>query len=424
MPRSGFGPEMTSPISAPTHGRLAENILHFTRALRAAGIAVGTGHAIRAVEAIAAGGFTRRSDFYHMLAACLLTRPEQRAIFDQCFHIFWRDPQIMEKMLGLMLPEMRAPPHEHQPRPGEKRAAEALLDGSAAKPPEAVERAADQVEFDARLTLSEREQLRRRDFEQMSAAEISEARRAIARLQLSSRPILSRRMRASPHGTFADWRRTMRIAVRTGNMAELKMRKRRERPPALVALCDISGSMAGYSRMFLHFLHAAMNAERRTWQSVHVFTFATRLSNITRHLRARDVDKALALSGHSVGDWEGGTRIGEALRSFNRDWSRRVLGQGAIVLLITDGLERGDPELLSREAARLQRSCRKLIWLNPLLRFEGFEARAAGVRALLPHVDSLLSGHSLDSMDDLVRLLSSGDGAGEKARLMAGSHTA
>src|SRR5699024_8758521 len=142
------------------------------------------------------------------------------AIFDQCFHIFWRDPQIMEKMLGLMLPEMRAPPHEHQPRPGEKRAAEALLDGSAAKPPEAVERAADQVEFDARLTLSEREQLRRRDFEQMSAAEISEARRAIARLQLSSRPILSRRMRASPHGTFADWRRTMRIAVRTGNMAE------------------------------------------------------------------------------------------------------------------------------------------------------------------------------------------------------------
>src|SRR5690625_1345287 len=327
-------------------------------------------------------------------------------------------------MLGLMLPEMRAPPREHQPRPGEKRAAEALLDGSAAKPPEAVERAADQVKFDARLTLSDREQLRSRDFEQMSAAEIAEARRAIAGLQLSSRPILSRRMRASPHGTFADWRRTMRIAVRTGNMAELKMRERRERPPALIALCDISGSMAGYSRMFLHFLHAVMNAERRTWRSVHVFAFATRLSNITRHLRARDVDEALALSGHSVGDWEGGTRIGEALRSFNRDWSRRVLGQGAIVLLITDGLERGDPELLSRETARLQRSCRKLIWLNPLLRFKGFEARAAGVRALLPHVDSLLSAHNLDSMDELVRLLSSGDGAGEKARLMAGFHTA
>src|SRR5690625_3429393 len=305
-------------ISSPDsgHGRLAENILHFTRALRAAGLPVGPAHAIRAVEAIAAGGFTRRADFYHMLAACLLTRPEQRIIFDQCFHIFWRDPQIMEKLLGLMLPEMRTPPREREPRPGEQRAAEALLGQTRAEPPEAAERAADEIEFDARLTLSDREQLRTRDFEQMSAAEIAEARRAIARLRLPSRPILSRRTRAAPRGKLADWRRTMREVTRTGNMAALARRERRERPPALVALCDISGSMAGYSRMFLHFLHAVMNAERRIWTRVHVFTFATRLTNITRHLRARDVDEALALSGHSVSDWESGTRIGEALRSF------------------------------------------------------------------------------------------------------------
>ncbi|MEO0960536.1 MAG: VWA domain-containing protein, partial [Pseudomonadota bacterium] len=195
-------------------------------------------------------------------------------------------------------------------------------------------------------------------------------------------------------------------------------RTRRERWPALVCLCDISGSMAGYSRMLLHFLHAAANAKGAGWSKVHAFTFGTELTNITRHLAARDVDEALARAGREATDWEGGTRIGAALETFNRDWSRRVLGQGAVVLLITDGLERDDPERLGRAAERLSLSCRRLVWLNPLLRFDGFEARAAGVRALLPHVDSFRAAHSIESLSALAEALTRPDDAGEKRRLL------
>ncbi|MEO0763437.1 MAG: VWA domain-containing protein, partial [Pseudomonadota bacterium] len=193
-----------------------------------------------------------------------------------------------------------------------------------------------------------------------------------------------------------------------------------ERWPSLVALCDISGSMAGYSRMLLHFLHTAANAQGpQGWSRVHAFTFGTRLTNITRHLAHRDVDEALAAAGREATDWEGGTRIGHALETFNRDWSRRVLGQGAVVLLITDGLEREDPEGLGRAAERLRLSCRRLIWLNPLLRFDGFQARAAGIRALLPQVDSFRAAHNLESLRDLTEALGRPEDPRERARLAA-----
>ena len=212
----------------------------------------------------------------------------------------------------------------------------------------------------------------------------------------------------------------MRKAMRRGGQVrEFARRERRDRWPALVCLCDISGSMAGYSRMLLHFLHAAANARGAGWSKVHAFTFGTRLTNITRHLAERDVDEALKRAGREVSDWEGGTRIGACLEAFNRDWSRRVLGQGAVVLLITDGLERDDPERLGRAAERLALSCRKLIWLNPLLRWDGFEARAAGVRAILPHVDSFRATHSIESLRALADALTRPDDQGEKARLLA-----
>jgi uncharacterized protein with von Willebrand factor type A (vWA) domain len=186
-----------------------------------------------------------------------------------------------------------------------------------------------------------------------------------------------------------------------------------------VALCDISGSMGTYSRMLLHFLHGATNAKGAGWSKVHSFTFGTRLTNITRHLQRRDVDEALMRAGAQAQDWEGGTRIGACLHAFNRDWSRRVMGQGAVVLLITDGLDRDDPDALAREAQRLQLSARKVIWLNPLLRWEGFSPKARGVRALLPHVDSFRAAHSIDSIAALATALTRPDDAGEKARLMA-----
>jgi uncharacterized protein with von Willebrand factor type A (vWA) domain len=177
--------------------------------------------------------------------------------------------------------------------------------------------------------------------------------------------------------------------------------------------------MAGYSRMLLHFLHAAANAKGAGWSKVHAFTFGTQLTNITRHLRHRDVDEALKRAGRDVHDWEGGTRIGACLDAFNRDWSRRVLGQGAVVLLITDGLERDDPERLARASERLALSCRRLIWLNPLLRWDGFEAKAAGVQAILPHVDSFRATHSIESLARLSEALSRPDDHGEKARILA-----
>jgi uncharacterized protein with von Willebrand factor type A (vWA) domain len=412
-------------IAVPEHGRLAANILHFARALRAAGLPLGSGRVVEAVNAVAVGGFEYRTDFYHMLAACFLSRPEQRAVFDQCFHMFWRDPQILEKMMSLMLPELRAPGHEREKKAGEERASGALTAGVDTPPPQRDDAGQDQIEFDAELTFSARETLKSRDFEQMTAAEAAEAKRAIAALKLPVRPIATRRTIADARGQIADWRRTMRAAMRQGgDMRELARRRRRQRWPALVALCDISGSMAAYSRMMLHFLHAAANApihhDGVGWSAVHVFTFGTRLTNITRHLRHRDADEALAAAGSEARDWEGGTRIGACLEAFNKGWSRRVLGQGGVVLLITDGLDRDDPARLAREADRLHLSCRRLIWLNPLLRWEGFEAKARGVKALLPHVDSFRAAHNIHSLEALAGALTRSDDQGEKARLLAG----
>jgi len=294
-----------------------------------------------------------------------------------------------------------------------------LLDEPDMPPPPVEQEESDElIEIDATLTFSADEKLRHTDFEQMTTAELAEARRAIARLELPVQPIASRRTRSAVSGHLPDWRATMRDAMRSGDLRKLHMRERRQRWPNLVALCDISGSMSGYSRMLLHFLHAAANQKGAGWAQVHAFTFGTRLTNITRHLRHRDVDAALAATAAEARDWEGGTRIGASLHTFNRDWSRRVLGQGAVVLLITDGLDREEPAQLLREAERLRLSSRKLIWLNPLLRFDGFAPRARGVRALLPHVDSFRSAHSIASLEDLSKALTRPEDAGMQRRMM------
>jgi len=212
----------------------------------------------------------------------------------------------------------------------------------------------------------------------------------------------------------------MRAALHNGGeVMEIARKSRRTRWPNLVLLCDISGSMSAYSRAVLHYLHAVSNHKGAGWAKVHGFTFGTRLTNITRHLAMRDVDAALAAAGAEAQDWEGGTRIGDCLHAFNRDWSRRVMGQGAVVILVTDGLDRGRPEALAREMERLHLSARRLIWLNPLLRWEEFVPRAAGIRAMLPHVDSFRAGHNLAALEGLAAAISRPEDAGEKARLMA-----
>ncbi len=410
-----------APLDIPDDGKLAQNITHFARALRKAGLPIGPGRVIEAIRAVEAAGFTSRTDFYWALHATFVSRPEQRQTFAQVFRLFWRDPRYLEHMMAAMLPAIRGVQEERGAEAAAKRAAEALLDGVDQPAPEMPEVEGDEtkIEIDAAMTMSSDERLRSLDFEQMTTAEMARAKRVLARLTLPVQPLPSRRTMASPRGQMADWRRTMRLALRRGGeVMDLATRTRRKRWPNLVVLCDISGSMSSYSRIVLHFLHAVANRKGAGWARVHAFTFGTRLTNITRHLATRDVDAALRAAGAEAQDWEGGTRIGACLHAFNRDWSRRVMGQGAVVLLISDGLDRDDPDALAREMERLQLSAKRVIWINPLLRWDGFAPKARGIAAMLPHVDSFRAGHNIASIEDLAEALARPDDIGEKARLM------
>ncbi len=410
------------PLNIPEDGKLAHNITHFARALRKAGLPVGPGRVIDAIRAVEAAGFTEKSDFYWTLEACFVSRPEHRAVFGQVFRLYWRDPRYLEHMMSMMLPSVRGVQEERKAKAGEKRAAEALIDDQNVPMPkkedEEDENEEALIDIDASKTISTEEKLRTLDFEQMSTAEMAEAKRILARMTLPVRPIKSRRTMAG-RGDLADWRATMRKALRQGGeVMAFETKKRRERYPNLVVICDISGSMSQYSRAVLHFLHAVSNAKGQGWAKVHAFTFGTRLTNITRHLRQRDVDAALAAAGAEAQDWEGGTRIGECIDRFNRDWSRRVLGQGAVVILITDGLDRDPEGGLGKAMERLSLSSRQLIWLNPLLRWEGFAPKARGIKEMLPHVTSFRAGHNIASLQGLSEAISNLGDTGEKARLM------
>ncbi|MFV0358809.1 vWA domain-containing protein [Tropicimonas sp.] len=397
-----------------TQGRLVENIVHFTRALRKAGVKVGTAQVEDAVRAVEAAGFTRKADFYHILRATLINRADDLEVFRQIFVMFWRDPEFLEHLIHMLSPTLRRDDAPEPKKAAQRRAAESLADRADVPRPPRRER--QEIEIDMAMSWSASETLRAMDFEQMSAAEVAEAKRVIRALRLPLPPVPTRRKTAAPSGRTPDLGATLRRSFRRGGEIErLCLRRPRSRPPVLVALCDISGSMSVYSRMLLYFVHTLATVQDGNWGRVHGFTFGTRLSNVTRALHRKDPDLALEAVGREAPDWQGGTRIGAALERFNKDWSRRVLGQGAVVLLITDGLERGDIALLETQAERLALSCRRLIWLNPLLRYDGFAPLAGGVCALLPRVDALHACHSLDSLADIGRALS---GSGDKARLL------
>ncbi len=408
-------------LPLPEDPKLAQNIMHFGRALRRAGLRVGTGRILDAIRAVEAVGFTSKRDFYWTLHACFVSRPEERVIYGQVFRLYWRDPQYLDHMMAMLLPAVHGVQEDRKAQPAEKRAAEALLDGQDRPLPQREETPQDDIEIDidASQTASAEERLRTLDFELMSTDEMQAAKRMLARLTLPIAPLRSRRMQPG-RGALVDWRRTMRAAMRHGGeMTRLYSRRHRMRYPNLVVLCDISGSMSQYSRAVLHFVHAVANAQGQGWAAVHAFTFGTRLTNITRHLRQRDVDAALAAAGGEAQDWAGGTRIADCLHAFNRDWSRRVMGQGAVVLLITDGLDRGGENDLAREMERLKLTARQVIWLNPLLRWDGFAPKARGIAAMLPHCTSFRAGHNIASLQGLAAALSRPEDGGEKARLMA-----
>ncbi|OBZ92422.1 von Willebrand factor A [Pararhizobium polonicum] len=381
-------------------GHFADNIVFFAWALRKAGLKIGPGAVTDAIEAVTLIGIGSRDEFYAALQSVLVKRYEDQALFDEAFRLFWRSHDLIGRMIAAMPPMAPDSRETDRRRAGERWISDALFADREAQRPVRDE---PDIEIDARLTASGRDLFRRTDFARMLAAELSEAKKALAALVLPMDEVRTRRYRASHRSRRIDPRATMRDAMKTGGDLILpRFREPKTIHPPLVVLADISGSMSQYTRIFLHFLHV-LTAKRRR---VHTFLFGTRLSNVTRQMNRRDPDAAMDDCISAVSDWSGGTRIGETLHVFNRLWSRRVLGQGAIVLLITDGLERDDVGDLKMEMDRLHRSCRRLIWLNPLLRFDGFEARARGVRAMLPHVDEFRAVHNLAAVSDLVESLS------------------
>ena len=379
---------------APPTGNIADNVVGFARALRAAGIPVGPGAIIDAMNALLLVDIGNRGDVFTTLESIFVKRHEHALIFAQAFELFFRAAEEWKHMLdSVPLPDQA----RKKPPPASRRVQEAMSQPSMREEPEVQEQ-------DLRLSVSDKEVLQKKDFAQMTAAEIAEATRAIDLMRLPQAELETRRYRPDARGLKLDMRRTLRGSLRTGgDIIDIYRLGRIEKPAPIVALLDISGSMSEYTRLFLHFLHAITDARKR----VSVFLFGTRLTNVTRALRERDPDEALASCSSSVEDWAGGTRIATSLHTFNKLWARRVLGQGAIVLLISDGLEREADSKLAFEMDRLHRSCRRLIWLNPLLRFGGFEPRAQGIKMMLPHVDEFRPVHNLSSMRALIKALSS-----------------
>ena len=380
-------------------GLLAANILHFARMLRRAGLPVGPADMLAAQQAASLIDIGDRTQMRTALRTSMVHRHEHEDLFNQAFLLFWRDPEAARMAAAMNAIDGQKEREPERAPPGSRRLAEAMQPKR--PPPDKPPEQKDQIE--AIMTVSEAERLQTMDFEAMSADDIDAAKRQIARLTLPLDLLRTRRRRPDPNGQRFDLRATIRASLRQGGeLIDIARTKPTTRPPPLVVLCDISGSMARYAQILLHFLHAVANDRDR----VSVFLFGTRLSNITRQLRHRDAEIAFQMVSHAVPDWSGGTRIGEALALFNRDWSRRVLGQGAVVLLVTDGLDRDGAAGLSENMERLHGSCRRLIWLNPLLRWDGFQPKSQGIKAMLPHVDEFRTVHNLASLGALVETLS------------------
>lgn len=377
--------------------KLAENVMHFGRLLRRAGLPVGPGQILDAVRAVSVVNVLDRRQFYWALAAVFVKRREHLELFAEAFATYWKDPWGADQLLSLLLDQAQRDTAKPQTK---RRIRDAWSAPLPAKTKPRSDPDDEKERIDTVLTFASDEVLRKKDFEQMSAEEIERAKLLIQRMRFDVADLITRRRRRHHRGRI-DLRRTLRQNVRSAGLMPLAFQRPRRRPPTLVILCDISGSMERYSRMFLHFMHTLTNHRDR----VHAFVFGTRLSNVTRTLEHKDVDVALEKLGSEVLDWSGGTRIRSALHLFNRHWSRRVLGQGAIVLLVTDGLDRDVESGLEFEVQRLKRSCRRLIWLNPLLRFSGFQPLAAGVKVLHRHAHEHRPVHDLESLEGLVRAL-------------------
>jgi uncharacterized protein with von Willebrand factor type A (vWA) domain len=402
------------PLLPPVSAELIRaNLLAFGRRLRAAGLPVGTGQVLGLVEAVAAVDVFRHQDVYYAARASVVTRPEHIPVFDAEFARFWRELLGAKPVPLDAFSPQNAPGEPPLPDASKKRTEQRHVPGDTEEEKDIFHvsegddtQSGDLEDFEAApddvMLFSAREVLRKKDFSQCSPEEIAEARRIIEGFTWRLGTRQTRRRIRAKHGAFIDPRATLRRSLRHGGVpVELRRQKRKIRTRPLVVICDISGSMDRYARLLLRFVHALGQG----LESTEIFVFGTRLTRITRELRKRDVDTAISQVVDSVEDWSGGTRIGEALKTFNYKWARRVLRSGATVLIISDGWDRGDPDLLAREMARLQRSCRRLVWLNPLLGAPGYQPLTQGMRAALPYIDEFLPIHNLQSLEALAELL-------------------
>ena len=396
-------PNIANQLNTGSGEKLSDNVLYFARVLRSAGIPIGSGRILDAIKAINKIGLADKSIFYWALHSVFVHKNEHREIFDQAFKIFWKNPRLLEKMMQLALPRLNTGTPEASDADINRRVQEAFNTDNMSKENYVHPSTEDELKFDAVMTYSESELLQGMDFEQMSSDEINTAKKVIAQMNLSIPQVKSRRFKNSSLRRKIDLRQSLKGANKfCGEYIPLRYKSRKDKNPPIIAICDISGSMSRYSRMLLHFMHVLTTLRN----DVHTFLFGTRLTNVTRFLRFKDVDEALAATSSAVEDWSGGTRIGDCLKDFNFNWSRRVLGPGAIVLFITDGLDRGGGIGLSKQIKLIQKSSKRLIWLNPLLRYEEFAPKPTGVKAILPYVDEFRPIHSLESMDQLVNALS------------------
>jgi uncharacterized protein with von Willebrand factor type A (vWA) domain len=378
-------------ITSPHH--LLDHVLAFGRLLRQFGVAVDPAQMLDLLAALEYVEIGRREDVYLTCRAVLVRRREDLPVFDEAWTFFWAS-QRQDNSAGMALPGSRVK-ELHIPRRLQRERLNPVADDRRAQE--------TREEIEIQMSYSASEQLRHKDFAHFTADELDQAHALIAELCYRM-ALRSTRRWTSGQGTRIDARRTIRNTLHSGGevMTLLhKERKLKQRP--LVVLCDISGSMDRYSRILIQFVHTLHEGLR----SVETFVFGTRLTRITRMLEHKDIDEAVDLVGKTVQDWGGGTRIGEAIKDFNFRWGRRTLGRGAVVLLISDGWDRGDPALLGREMARLQRTSYRLIWLNPLLGMPGYQPLTRGLQAALPYVDDFLPVHNLHSLEQLGALLAS-----------------
>jgi uncharacterized protein len=374
-------------------GKLADNIAGFGRALRRAGLRVDSSRIALAQEAAQLVGVAGKADLGAAMEAVLVSREQEREVFRELFDAYFRDPEIAHKLLAQMLPsaEGKAAASKRRPRVSEALAPQKKF-GGAQRPPD------KEVDFDAAMTASDLDRLKHADFNALSATEFHLVERLAREVALPVPQVEVRRMRPGMRGTQLHWARSLRHSARTGGeLLVLKRMQRRREPLPLLVLVDISGSMERYARLLLAFLHAATRAHRRR----DVFAFGTHLTDLTPAFRIADTDAMLSAASLAIADFAGGTRLGESLATLRQRHARRLVGRRTLVLVISDGLDTGEPQELSRELDWLTHRCRRLLWLNPLLRYEGYAPLARGAAVLHRHAHAMLAVHNLGKLQDL-----------------------